>query len=95
VAWATFPNDQFEVTRGQLALCKSSEKVVRRFCASCGSSITYQREDRPDELDVALATLDDPASLPPPEYHIWVSHKLSWIVIGDHLPQYPEWRTST
>jgi hypothetical protein len=94
VAWATFPNDQFEVIGGELALCKSSEKVARGFCPSCGASVTYAHEDRPNELDVALATLDDPASIAP-EYHIWVSHKLTWIVIGDHLPQYPEWRTST
>ena len=91
VAWATFPAAEFRLIRGELAQYRSSEKVYRGFCASCGTAITYRHDARPEELDVALATLDEPASLQP-ECHIWVSLKLSWVIPADQLPQFPEWR---
>jgi hypothetical protein len=90
VAWATFPEAGFRITRGELAQYASSAKVLRGFCAACGSAISYRHRDRPDELDVTLATLDDPGAVVP-EFHIWVSHKLPWVVLGDGLPQFPEW----
>ena len=93
VAWATFPAQGFRLLRGELALYRSSEHVLRGFCASCGTSLSYAHDRRPAELDVALATLDDPSSLAP-ECHIWVSHKLSWVVLGDGLPGYSAWRES-
>jgi hypothetical protein len=67
---------------------------VRGFCASCGAAITYGHQARPEEIDVAIATLDEPASLQP-EYHVWVSQKLPWVTLEDHLPQFPEWRKGT
>ena len=91
VAWATFSSTGIRVTRGRLATYRSSEKVTRSFCASCGTALTYLHDARPGDLDIALATLDDSSSLAP-EYHIWVSHRLPWVVLADELPQYAEWR---
>jgi hypothetical protein len=91
VAWATFAAETFHLVKGQLAEHRSSEKVVRSFCPACGTTLTYAHGARPAQLDIALATLDEP-SLFPPEFHIWVSQKLPWIAIGDELPQYPKWR---
>ena len=91
VAWATFPAAGFQLLRGALTEVRSSEQVVRGFCRSCGSAITYAHRGAPAGVDVALATLDDPAALRP-ACHIWTSHKLPWIVLGDGLPQYAEWR---
>lgn len=88
VAWATFPLDGFRLLEGRLAEYSSSKGVVRGFCPSCGTAVTYAHEARASLIDIALAALDEP-SLLPPEFHIWVSHKLSWVVIGDGLPQYP------
>lgn len=93
VAWVTFPANQFRALKGRLSQYSSSPGVVRGFCATCGTSVTYAHEGRPAELDVALATLDDPASLQP-EFHVWVSHKPSWVRLNDDLPQHPEWRAS-
>ncbi|MCP4007062.1 MAG: GFA family protein, partial [bacterium] len=93
VAWATFPTAGLQVTCGQLAQYPSSERVLRGFCASCGTGISYRNLDRSEEIDVAVAVLDNPGLLEP-EYHIWVSHKLSWVDLGDRMPQFAEWRTS-
>ena len=92
VAWATFAAAGVRITRGTLREHRSSEKVTRGFCGACGTGITYVHDATPDEIDLALATLDDPSAIPP-ESHIWVSHRLQWMTPGDGLPQYAEWRT--
>jgi hypothetical protein len=91
VAWATFERDRFELLRGVLASRRSSPPVVRSFCAACGAAITYAHDATPRELDVTLASLDDARGLAP-ACHIWVSHKLPWVALGDGLPQFPERR---
>ena len=91
VGWATFARAGFSFAGAEPRGYRSSPPVVRRFCAMCGSPLTYEHERRPDELDVALATLDEPGALRP-ECHIWVSHKLPWVALGDGLPQHAEWR---
>lgn len=88
VAWGTFERGSFRVTRGTLAEFCSSKPVVRGFCASCGSCLTYRHEARPDEIDVTLATLDDARQLAP-RMHVWVADKLPWVRIDDGLPQFP------
>lgn len=91
VAWGTFAADRFAVTKGRLAEYRSSPLVVRGFCAKCGTSITYRHDKRPAEIDVTLATLDDPAVLEPAA-HIWVVDKLSWVDITDGKPKFRQYR---
>ena len=91
VAWGTFETARFGLLRGELARYRSSKSVVRSFCSTCGTALTYTHDARPGELDVALVTLDDPGALRP-ECHIWTSHKLPWVALGDGLPEHPEWR---
>jgi hypothetical protein len=86
VAWATFARHGFRVTRGTLTEYRSSQEVWRGFCAACGSALTYRRAAGRD-IDVTLATLDEPRALAP-RMHLWVADKPPWITIGDDLPQY-------
>jgi hypothetical protein len=90
VAWATFPTEGFALTGGALRLHASSEPVTRGSCPTCGTPLTYAHAARPGEIDVALATLDDPAAVRP-ECHIWTSHRLPWLEPGDGLPRFAEW----
>lgn len=66
----------------------SDGKVVRMFCAACGTQMTYQFEGWPDETHLYAATLDDPA-LFEPRAHFHYAEKLEWVEIGDDLPKYP------
>jgi len=91
VAWATFPRAEFRVAQGALASLRSSEKVARGFCAACGTSLTYAHDDRPGEIDIALATLDEAGAIAP-EYHLWMADALPWDRPGDGLPQYRGWK---
>jgi hypothetical protein len=75
VAWATVPAEGFAWTAGEPAAFASSPGVTRTHCAACGTSLTWQR-DR-GEIDVTLASLDDPEALPPVK-ETWLSQRLSW-----------------
>jgi len=87
VAWATFRQANFRITRGALRYQESSQGVRRGHCAGCGTSITYQNVTRPGEIDLTLASFDEPASFKP-SAHIWTEDKLPWLTISDGLPQY-------
>lgn len=92
VAWGTCPAERFEMKLGELARFHSSPPVTRGFCRRCGTSVTYAHEGRPGELDIAIATFDDPGDIKP-EFHIWLDDKLAWVEISDDLPQYAQWRS--
>ena len=61
---------------------------LRGFCPSCGTSLSYQRDDLRDEIDITAATLDDPEAVKPQD-HIWWKSHVSWVVPGDGLRQLP------
>ena len=89
VPWATFAREALRITRGRLHEYRSSGEVWRGFCAHCGTSLTYRHEARAREIDVTLATLDDPTAIAP-RMHVWVKDRLPWVTIADGLPQFPE-----
>jgi hypothetical protein len=87
VPWGTFAAARFTIVQGRLAEYGSSAGVTRGFCSGCGTSLTYRRHDRSAEIDVTLASLDDPAALVP-EVHIWVEDKPPWVIIDDGRAQF-------
>jgi hypothetical protein len=89
VPWATYADSGFHLEQGALAAYASSPGVTREHCPRCGTSLTYRHVDRPGEVDITLASLDDPQILKP-TLHIWVQDKPSWVVIADGLPQHPQ-----
>ena len=87
VTWVTFGLDGFALTSGAIAEYQSSPGVRRGHCAACGTTITYAQDKRPEEIDIAVSTLDATTGIEP-EAHIWVEDKAPWLVISDDLPQY-------
>jgi len=65
----------------------SSPGVTRFFCGRCGTPVAYEGERWPDEVHLLVATLDDPAALPP-RGHVYVGQKLPWVHLADGLPRY-------
>lgn len=87
VPWATCDDTAFRVTAGEIVERGTSLRVSRGFCGGCGTSLTYRHEERADEVDVALVSLDEP-SMVAPTCHIWTRDRLPWISIDDGLPAY-------
>ncbi len=92
VAWFTAGTADVRFTGQDAVRFASSSKVTRAFCPSCGTMLTYAHADTPGEVDIAIASLDDPGRVPPKD-HVWVEQKLAWVVVGDRLPRYDRSRT--
>ncbi|WP_428484272.1 GFA family protein [Rhodopila sp.] len=91
VAWFSVPRSALRFVSAAPANFRSSAKVVRRFCGHCGTALTFEDEDHPDEVDVTICSLDDPESVPPKD-HTQGANKLRWLSSCDALPVYPERR---
>ncbi len=63
-----------------------SAEVVRTFCGTCGSPISYENTEWPDRIDLSTGLFDDVESLTPTE-HIFYASKLPWFTIQDNLPR--------
>jgi len=89
VALASYEKESFKINTGSMHWHHSSPGVTRGICSECGSSISYENENRPGDIDITLNCLDDPTS-PTLRAHIWTEDKQPWIQIGDDLPIYPK-----
>lgn len=87
VAWATYARNRFRVTRGDVHWHESSPGVTRGICQNCGTSLTYENEKRPGEIDLTVNCLDDPTE-PTLMAHIWTEDKQPWLLLDDDLPAY-------
>src|SRR5919109_3315766 len=65
VAWVIVKSSDFEWQIGKPHRYKTDTGAFRTFCDSCGTSLTYETERRPDEIDITTASLDHPENFPP------------------------------
>ena len=91
VAWVTFPSQGFRFTKGTPKEFRSSAPVLRTFCSSCGTPLSYHHDKHPDALDITTASLDEPERFPP-THHSWLGDDLGWVKFGDGLPAFQESR---
>ncbi|WP_297106104.1 GFA family protein [uncultured Devosia sp.] len=81
------PLPTFEVTRGEIALFRSSDQVDRGFCRRCGTPLTFAYVDG-DWISVSIGSLDDPSAFPPKDQH-GIESRLSWANGLGQLPDRP------
>ena len=70
---------------GEWASYASSEGISRRFCATCGSSLTFEADGM---QFIALGSLDAPERVKV-ERHCYTRSKLPGLKLADDLPQFP------
>src|SRR5262245_29720646 len=88
VAWFSVRPSEFRLLSGEPARFRSSAKATRGFCAHCGTQLTFQSDDWPDEIDITTCSLDHPDDVPARD-HIFIGNKVRWIDVSDGLPQHP------
>lgn len=69
-----------------IASYRSSPHVVRTFCRTCGATLQFLNDERPENFGLALGTLDDDPGVRP-SMHIFAASKAPWFEITDGLPQ--------
>lgn len=77
---ATAKNLQW--TRGRLSTFESSNKVTRGFCGRCGTPMSY---DWGGDIEIAIATLDNP-ELASPTVQVNTADKLDFVDALHQLP---------
>jgi hypothetical protein len=91
MAWAAFRRSEFAITAGNSTVYESSPGLERTFCGRYGTSLTLSDDRFPDDIYVSVCSFHDAEKLPP-EFHIWRSHRLSWLETSDTLPRYVQFR---
>ena len=83
--------DLFELTSGKLADFEgpsgSGRRHIVKRCSRCGDPIVSYFGETEHVAVVKTGALDDPNTFPP-EAHIFVNTKLSWIKLTDKMPQF-------
>lgn len=89
VAWAVFDRGAFEWIGDEPGAYSSSPGIEWLHCRDCGSLVGYTRASRPDHMDIATGTLDEPDRFPP-AVEIWLEHKIDWETLNPALPTRPQ-----
>ena len=74
----------FAVTRGAIAIFRSSEPVERGFCRDCETPLTFRVLEK-QEIDVSIGSLDDPG-VARPAIQWGIEGKLPYV---DAIPALP------
>jgi hypothetical protein len=88
VAWLTFDRGQVEILSGQPRAFRSSQGVIRQFCGTCGSQISYENAESPTTIDITTASMDNP-NLFPPSSEVWLEHRVPWQSASEARTQFP------
>ena len=80
-----FPDGAVEWTKDEPAQYHSSAGVIRRFCSTCGSSLTFEADG---VMFIALGSLDAPDQVEL-DCHTYTKFRLPQIHLADGLPQHP------
>jgi hypothetical protein len=92
MAWFSVARSDFRFTTDIPATYRSSSHATRRFCAHCGTQLTFESDEHPTEIDNTTASLDDPEQVAPAD-HVHDGRRLSWVRLGDDLPRHPDARS--
>ena len=87
VAWGLVAKDQLKV-EGETKEYASSEKGRRHFCPRCGTALFYTNDEVfPGQIDVQIATLDDPDAIVP-NVQVQVAERIGWMENLDRMARF-------
>jgi hypothetical protein len=78
VAWITARPRDFKYDKGTPARYRTETGAWRTFCSSCGTSLTYQHPEKPNEVDITTGSLDHPEQFAP-NHDSYPEEKLPWV----------------
>ena len=78
VAWITVRSSAFAFAKGKPRRYRTKTGAWRTFCELCGTSLTYEKDTRPGEIDITTGSLDHPEDFPPNK-DVFPEEKLPWV----------------
>ena len=78
VAWITVKRVNFRFKKGKPKRYRTDTGAWRTFCVGCGTSLTYENDKRPGEIDITTGSLDHPEDFAPSK-DVFSDEKLSWV----------------
>lgn len=91
VTWFSVKRTHFNFVIGEPTRFRSTENGQRTFCSKCGTQLTFEHKNFPDEIDITVCSLDEPNTLPPKD-HTRARSMLKWVELADSLPMYADGR---
>lgn len=71
---------------------KDGRTISFHFCPTCGTSVYWHLDLRPDHYGVAIGVFADP-DFTLPRYSVWEESKHEWIGLPEGIEHYPKART--
>ena len=87
--FAGYRTEQVELPGGRPKGYESSPGVLRSFCGTCGTPISFEDERLPGETYLPVGIFDDPEAFEPEE-HEWWARRPRWFDVRDGLPRHEE-----
>ena len=87
VAWGGVDRTEFAIERDDIRWGHYAKRI-RGFAARCGTHMAMRDTADSEDIEVTLASLDDPAPFPP-EKIIWTEDKLPWVTLDPRIPAFP------
>jgi hypothetical protein len=88
VQWGSVPRQDLVVTKGEPRKIPYANRI-RSFAACCGTHLFFEDSKDSDNIDVTIASLDDPIPFAP-QKTIFLEDKLPWVTIDKSLPSFPK-----
>jgi len=70
---------------------QEARKVRMHFCPTCGTTVFWEADLRPDHIGVAVGAFHD-ANFPPPTLSVWEESKHGWVAFAHDLAHFPTGR---
>jgi hypothetical protein len=86
VTWGSVRREDLSVAKGEVRKIPHANRI-RGFAACCGTHLFFEPTSDSEEIDVTIASLDDPAPFAP-QKTIWLEDRLPWVVINESLPSF-------
>lgn len=81
--FASFENSVVTVTQGTIAKYRSSARIVRGFCAQCGSTLTCASDRLPTETHYYVGAFERAGELAP-QGEFFPEERLPWFPAAGH-----------
>jgi len=82
VAWITVKRPDFQFEKGSPKRFRTDTGAWRSFCDVCGTSLIYESDTRPEEIDITTGSLDYPEDFAPRK-DLYIEERLPWVSLLD------------